>query len=156
MSARHRRDGEPKAPWITGAARFSAGPELNGCRLVLAARCRLGGLGPEMQALLDTGAQWSMVGGELAHVLEAEADDEALEITLSTRLGAVAGRLHRLSITLVADEGADLLVSSSVLLAPLWSGPPILGYSGFLERIRFGLDPGDGHDDQWLFFGSSQ
>lgn len=73
---------------------------------------------------------------------------------MDTRFGKVLCFLHRVNVTLVADEGKDLLVPSSVLLSPDWGGPPVLGYRGFLERIRFGLDPGDyACQDQWFFFG---
>jgi hypothetical protein len=76
-------------------------------------------------------------------------------VTITTRLGSVQARLHTLNVTLGADEGEDLTVRATVLLAPSWPGPPVLGYRGFLERIRFGFDPGTGHDDQWMFFGDA-
>jgi hypothetical protein len=41
-----------------------------------------------------------------------------------------------------------------VLLAPEWEGPPVLGYRGLLERIRFALDPGVTDADQWMYFGA--
>lgn len=155
MSPRRPRDGEPTAPWCVGAARFIVEPIVSGSTLVVAARCRIGQGGSELQALLDTGALWSMVGGELAEALEPEGEDESFRVTLSTRFGNIEGHLHRLGVTLVADEGDDLHVSSSLLLARTWPGPPVLGYRGFLERIRIGLDPGEDMGEQWLFFGSS-
>lgn len=72
---------------------------------------------------------------------------------MSTRLGRIEGRLHRLSVTLVADDGRDLQVAATVLIAPEWLGPPVLGYRGLLERVRIALDPGVADDDQWLYFG---
>jgi hypothetical protein len=154
MSARPVRDGEPRPPWCIGAARFDVGINTNGARLIVAARCRLGTL--ETEAMLDTGAEWSIFGGELAEALERDADDERLPIPMDTRLGRVDSRLYRLDIALLADEGEDLRISASVLLAPSWEGPPVLGYRGFLERIRFGLDPGHGNaEEQWFFFGSA-
>jgi hypothetical protein len=152
MGVRPVRDGEPSPPWCIGAARFNVGTNRNGARLM--ARCRLGTL--ETEALLDTGAEWSIFGGELAEALERDANDERLPIPMDTRLGRVDGRMYRLDIALLADEGEELRVSASVLLAPSWEGPPVLGYRGFLERIRFGLDPGHGNsEEQWLFFGSA-
>lgn len=157
MGVRAVCDGEPRPPWCTGIARFEVDVTRSSSRLIVATRCRLGGVGSDIQALLDTGAEWSLVGGEIAQALEKEADDEAKEMVMSTRLGSVHGRLHRLDVTLVADEGEDLCVSSSVLLAPSWDGPPVLGYHGFLERIRFGLDPGHiNHEEQRFFFGGAR
>ena len=153
---RRPRDGEPTCPWCVGAARFWIQRELGGWLLTVSARCRVGSLESETEALLDTGAEWSIVGGELAQVLAEEADDQHVEITMRTRLGSVPGRLHRLNVTLVADEGEDLHIDSSLLLAPSWRGPPVLGYRGLLERIRFGLEPGNARDDQWIFFGAAR
>jgi hypothetical protein len=154
MGARPVRDGEPQPPWCIGAARFDVGINRNGARLIVAARCRLGTL--KTEALLDTGAEWSIFGGELAEDLEQEADEESRDIVMDTRLGCVDSRLYRLDVALLADEGDDLVISASVLLAPSWEGPPVLGYRGFLERIRFGLDPGLGNsEEQWFFFGSA-
>lgn len=157
MTRRPARDGEPKPPWCSGAARLEPGLSVNGHSLVMAARCRLEHVIGETWALLDTGAQWSLIGGEVADALRDQVDDEAHDVTLQTRLGTVRGRLHRVPITLVADEGIDLSVQSSILLAPEWKGPLILGYGGFLERFRMALDPGSGPGDSpWLLFGSDQ
>lgn len=71
----------------------------------------------------------------------------------STRLGSMPGRLQRVLVTLIADEGANAEVDATVFVAPAWTGPVVLGYRGFLERLRFGLDPGKEEHDQWLAFG---
>jgi hypothetical protein len=155
MEARAACDGEPRPPWCIGVARFDVNINRNGGRLIVAARCRLGTL--ETEALLDTGAEWSLFGGELAEALEREADDEGRDIVMHTRRGRVDARMYRLDIALIADDGEDLRISASVLLAPSWDGPPVLGYRGFLERIRFGIDPGHGNaGEQWFFFGSAR
>jgi hypothetical protein len=121
--------------------------------LTVAAPCRFGNQRGVDRALIDTGAQWSVLGGELASQVEADAFSTGEGVVLTTRLGAVRGRFCFLDVTLVADEGDHLLVPATVILAPSWPGPPVLGYRGLLDRIRFGLDPGDGPEDQWLFFG---
>ena len=122
--------------------------------LVVAARCRLAGVNNVELALLDTGAQWTLIGGELVDLVEPFASSMRWSITYSTRLGNVEAHCYRLDIELVADEGDDLLVNATVLLAKDWKGPPIvLGYRGLLERVRLALDPGVGEDDQWLAFG---
>ncbi|MDY7232385.1 hypothetical protein [Hyalangium rubrum] len=60
---------------------------------------------------------------------------------MSSRLGTIKGTLHRLSIRLLADQGSDVLVDGTCLVLPDWEGPTILGVHGFLERIRFALEP---------------
>jgi hypothetical protein len=108
----------------------------------------------ETQALLDTGAAWSIVGGELAEILEPGLGAPGQTMILSTRIGRIRGVLHELDIMLMAERGESLFVTGSILIAPGWTGPVVLGYRGFLERIRFALDPGASPDDAWFFFSS--
>lgn len=93
-------------------------------------------------AMIDTGAQYTVIGGEIAELACAHGEDLDLDVSMSTRLGTIRGRMYRLAIELVAEEGEDLSVSATVLVAPDWSGPVVLGYRGFLERVRLGFDPG--------------
>ncbi|MEO5729649.1 MAG: hypothetical protein ABI134_13625 [Byssovorax sp.] len=155
MKQRRRVEGEPAAPWCVGLGRFQVDASVAGTTLVVGVRCRFGSLDSDHVALLDTGAHWSIVGGEMAQLLEDEAGESIEIAAMATRLGIIRGRLHRLIVTLAADEGDDLDVPTTLLLAPSWSGPPVLGYRGFLDRVRFGLDPGNGPDDQWMFFGGA-
>lgn len=155
MTARRRREGEPRQPWWVGASRFEVDALVDGHPVVVAARCRLGSIRVATQALLDTGAQWSVVGGDLADALLAEAEDEGREIILLSRMGKLRGRTYRLPVTLLAEEGENLTIEASLVICPSWPAPPVLGYGGFLERIRLGIDPGTtSTEDRWLFFGS--
>ena len=74
---------------------------------------------------------------------------------ISTRLGRIPGSLYRINITLIAEENRDydLTVESSVFVSKEWRGPIVLGYRGFLERIRFALDPGVVPGEQMFYFG---
>jgi len=60
---------------------------------------------------------------------------------MSTRFGLIRGTLHRGPIRLHADEGEPLDVDATVFISPDWQGPNFLGYEGFLQRIRFAVDP---------------
>lgn len=121
--------------------------------LIVAVRCRIDGANDNFAALLDTGAEWSVLGGALAESLLRQ-EDLGLFVAMHTRLGRIEGRLQRLLVTLLANDGQELQVPATVLLAPDWSGPPVLGYRGFLERLRFALDPGVSVSDQWMYFGA--
>lgn len=171
MAARVVHDGQPTPPWATGYARFEPLYKHEAYQLTVAVRCRIGNIPGELFALLDTGAQWSIIGGEVAEALQGDEPETgahpsfpsgrrkrrqaiADEINISTRLGEFRGRLHRVQVTLVADSGMDLLVESSVVLVPSWSGPLILGYGGFLEHFRIAMDPGCDARVSRLFFGS--
>lgn len=55
------------------------------------------------------------------------------------------GSLVRLNISLEAEQGQDLTVEATTFIPNLkeqWGNfPSFLGLSGFLERIRFAIDP---------------
>ncbi|UCH98605.1 MAG: hypothetical protein JSV88_05275 [Candidatus Aminicenantes bacterium] len=74
---------------------------------------------------------------------------------MSTRLGRISGSLYRINITLIAEKNRDydLTVESSVFVSKEWEGPIVLGYRGFLEKIRFALDPGVVPGEQMFYFG---
>jgi len=92
-------DGYPRVPWATGGARFEPMFSVDSHRLSVAVRCRLGSMVSETRALLDTGAQWTVIGGELADIVETsasnhasgarrkrhQAPDEIIEISTPTR-----------------------------------------------------------------------
>jgi hypothetical protein len=77
---------------------------------------------------------------------------------MSTRLGRISGSLYRINITLIAEENRDydLIVESSVFVSKEWEGPIVLGYRGFLERVRFALDPGVVPGEQKFYFGLAE
>ena len=104
-------------------------------------------------ALVDTGAPWSIVDREIAE--EAGLlDAEGHTISISHRGGTTSGKLVPTTMTLVAEEGNSLTVEATVFV-PKESLPPptnFIGYSGFLERIRLGLDP---QNNQIYFGGAS-
>ena len=146
-----RLGGSP-TPWAASSTRYRIATEHEGSQLTVAVPCRLAGLPFEIQALLDTGAAWSIVGGDLADLLVTRLGAPGQTMILATRLGRMRGVLHELDVVLVADRGENLLVSATMLIAPGWMGPVVLGYQGLLERIRFALDPGLGLQDAWFFF----
>ena len=59
----------------------------------------------------------------------------------------VYGRLYRLTLTLLADEGEDVTIQTTAFVpepeeAEHWGDLPcILGLYGCLERARFAVDP---------------
>ncbi len=153
--SRPRRPGEPATPWATGWSRYWLEATRADRVLVVAARCRITGVGNVELALLDTGAQWSLIGGDLAELARPHASDIDAGPLYATRFGTFQTEMCRLEIELVADEGLDLIVDATVLIATDWTGPPVIGYRGLLERVRLGLDPGTGDADQWLCFGGA-
>jgi hypothetical protein len=151
----HLLYGVPPAPWSSGAAVFQSGLPIgrrSQIRIQVAVACRLGSLSQKYLALLDTGAEWTVIGNQTADLLRSDLEDLEEEIRYATRHGILAGRLHRLPITLLADpgRGSDLQVESTIVVIREWPGPIVLGFRGLLEWIRFALDPS--FDGRGTFF----
>ncbi len=139
-------------PWSVGASRYHSDPQ----RIrTVGVRCRLGSLENEDTALLDTGAEWSVIDDETAQLLSDDLGEALEPLVISTRLGKAEGNIHRLTITLLADGdlGHDVKIDASVAILRNWKGPIVLGYRGFLERLRFALDPGNRPNEQFVHFG---
>jgi hypothetical protein len=144
-------------PWSSGAAEFFIHHPVGEFTLPVAVRCRFGRVDLEAVALLDTGAQWSVLGGGIAELLLGDLEDLGERIDLGTRLGRFTGALNRLDVILAADAelGRDLRIDATVLVVPDWPGPIVLGYRGLLERTRVALDPSvEGRP--MIFFGPSE
>jgi hypothetical protein len=92
-------------------------------------------------AVMDTAAPWCIFEPEVGSTLRRTFARAEEGIVLSTRFGRFGGTLYRGLITLLADEGEPLEVDATVFLSPDWQGPNFLGYEGFLQRIRFAVDP---------------
>jgi hypothetical protein len=91
-------------------------------------------------AQLDTGAAWSILQVPVAELLGV-LDGDGHPTTVLTHGGPVKGRLERVPLTLVADEGSSLEVDATFLVSREWQGGTFLGYTGLLEKIRIALDP---------------
>lgn len=101
-------------------------------------------------AQLDTGAAYSTLGTEWAEALGV-LDGGGHPITLDTRLGKFSGRLERIPLTLIAEEGESLEIEALFFVCREWSGKTFLGYTGLLEHIRFALDP----PSNFFYFGQT-
>jgi hypothetical protein len=97
------------------------------------------GLDKTWIAQVDTGAAYSILEFEAAKTLGLfEMEGEWTRV--STRLGLLSGRLIRLPMILMADEGRSLDVEATVFVSENWRGGTFLGYSGLLDRLRIALD----------------
>ena len=142
--------------WSSGAARYFTDHNSGSRRLSVAVNCRLGNLEVTDIALCDTGAEWSVVGGDTAELLEEYFGPPIRSVPMDTRFGRLVGDLRNLDIHLLADPdmGAGVKVESTVLVIKEWPGPTVLGFHGFLEKLRFALDPGVAPDQEIIYFGA--
>ncbi len=97
--------------------------------------------GMSVYALVDTGTPYCIFNTEITEELGL-LPDHGERIILSTRFGSLPGAIERLTIRLVAEQGDSLDVDASVFVTSDWAAGNFVGYSGFLERFRFAIDPG--------------
>ena len=94
----------------------------------------------QVVAQLDTGSPWSILRTEILQC-SGVPFSEVRSLEMHTRLGRIRGVLGLMPLVLIADEGESYEVSATVFCSEHWRGPDFIGYNGFLERIRFGVDP---------------
>lgn len=114
-------------------------------------KVRLAGLPEDQVAQLDTGAAWSILSPDLVRSAGLEKA-EGERVRLISRFGIHQGRLLRLPITFIAEEGESLYTDGTFFVSTDWpTNVSFLGYSGLLANIRFALDP----QSNDFFFGAS-
>jgi len=103
--------------------------------------------GFQTEAFLDTGSPYVICDPIIAENLSLDlTHGEKIEKFL-IRGYTIEGYLHRMNITILAEGGQGLPVDATVFVPNLtpdqdWGNfPSIIGLSGFLERIRFAIDP---------------
>jgi hypothetical protein len=141
--------------WSDGYAPFLTDHKHGSHNLLIVVNCKLGDLDVTEFALLDTGAPWSIIDAATAQILGDQLGAFTHRMKLKTWRGDFDGCLHPLKITLLAENdcGSDLSVEGTVFVSEEWDGPIVIGFHGFLERIRMALDPGMTVGQQIFFFG---
>jgi hypothetical protein len=134
----------------TGQARYYPDWSDNGRRLLVAIAFRVEGLAPPLHGLLDTGSHWCLLPASLAAQLGCELEPDPDEVPVQTRYGPLRGRLERLLIYLLAEEGETLDLQATFFITADWPGPPVIGWKGCLERISFAF--ANGRDENRFCF----
>jgi hypothetical protein len=136
--------GEPFARGVTGYDYRPATAHETTPRLVLEVAIE----GILAEAVVDTGGVYLVCHPDIARRLSltpAEALSGVQGILL--RGTVVHGRLYRLTLTLLADQGEDVMIQTTAFVpepeeAEHWGDLPcLLGLYGCLERVRFAVDP---------------
>jgi hypothetical protein len=109
-------------------------------------------------AMVDTGGIYLVCHPRLATHLRLEPAEAISGLQALLFRGAVVqGRLYRLTLTLLAQEGDDVVIQATTFVPEpqeeeSWGDlPSILGFYGCLERLRFAVDP----RTETFFFGSA-
>lgn len=90
-------------------------------------------------AQLDTGAAWSVLQRDIAEELGV-LDGAGELVRMQTAAGSLQGRLERIPLILVAEEGLSLEFQATFFVSRRWHGETFLGYTGLLDRLRIALD----------------
>jgi hypothetical protein len=133
-----------KSQWSTGGAYVHFLHDIGPYKLVTAVECEFTAINTKQIALLDTGAELSVMGAvayELFLYKHLVLGASVGNTTINTRLGNFQGTLHRVEVSLTADWGQPLTIEGTFLFCEQWTGPTVLGFHGFLERVRFAIDP---------------
>jgi hypothetical protein len=100
------------------------------------------------EAAVDTGGVYLICDPEIADLLELDPSNALGTDKLRIRGFEVRGTLHRVSLTLLAQEGQSLELEVTTFVPrlqsnELWILPPFMGLAGCLEFLRFAVDPGN-------------
>ena len=98
---------------------------------------------PKDLVVVDTGAPWCVLSKEQAKELNPDYKNEAIETRcLNVRGESTEGVLIRIPITICAEQGEDITIEGTVFIPEVERDiPNFIGLDGFLNRIRFAIDP---------------
>jgi len=95
-------------------------------------------------ARVDPATPWVILNAELNDLLGLRANRNN-DIELHTLAGVKRGSLERFPITVSAENGLPLEIEATLFVCNDWARGNFLGYSGFLQRFRFAIDPTSCH-----------
>lgn len=96
-------------------------------------------------AVVDTGAPYVICAPKVAADAGIDPTSALKKDRMLIRQMRLDGFVYRLNLTLKAEVGEDLNVDATVFVPEVeefWGDfPSFIGLAGFLERIRFAIDP---------------
>lgn len=130
--------------FATGALQYSYGPATPGettNRIIVPVKIE----GASTNAVVDTGAPYVICEPGIARQIGFNRASALGRDRLLIRGMRLDGSITRFNMTLRATSGTDLDVDATVFVPDveeLWGNlPSFIGLMGFLERIRFAVDP---------------
>ena len=101
--------------------------------------------GIKTRAVVDTGAPYVICAPDIARRAGIDPASALKKDRMLIRQMRLDGFVYRLNLTLKAEVGEDLNVDATVFVPEVeefWGDfPSFIGLAGFLERIRFAIDP---------------
>lgn len=135
-------DGEPFAIGATHYVYRPATPHETTPRIMV--EVEVGSL--RFTAFVDTGGVYFLCDPAIARIMNLNSADGLGRESVSVRGRLITGVLHRLPVTMLAEEGEDVTIDATVLVPDDehldWDNfPCILGMQGCMERLRFAVEP---------------
>ena len=132
------------APWSTGISMCRLKTVLAEPEPQFAAVAVLVAFGSMMPrfSILDTGNSQTIIPKSLAQQLQMPLTPGSDKDHFYWHSGSAIPEFGRCPLTFVANqEGQDLTLQAEVRVVEGWTLPPLLGMRGYLEKIRFAIDP---------------
>jgi hypothetical protein len=108
-----------------------------------------------IESVVDTGAPYVILAPEFTRVIGLNHNSALYRERMLIRGMRLDGSVYRFNMTLVATLGDDLDLQATIFVPDsreMWGNfPSFIGLGGFLERIRFAIDP----TDDTFYFGSA-
>jgi hypothetical protein len=127
----------------TGGAQVLLHHPYGPSKLIIGVRVAWGTNTTQDIALLDTASSWSMIHRRVTDSFSHEMELCSDPLRISSRFGVITGHLYRVDVSLLSDpgQGGDLTIPATICVSDDWPGPPVLGFGGLMERIRFAYEP---------------
>lgn len=100
------------------------------------------------EMIVDTGSPWCILDPELCEVWGLDSGGYIPSSPLWIRGERCEGQLVRATVALQAAHGKELIIEATFFVPLLsldntWNYPNFIGLDGFLNRIRFAIDPAE-------------
>jgi hypothetical protein len=136
-------------PEILGRGKFAQGMLTYGDRLGTDSRIVIPlelGEGNAITFVVDTGSLWTIIGPEEAESIDANLLEPVGSTLVSIRGSTLRGNLYRVPVRLIAVAGTDMEFEATIWIPEIrengeWHLPNLLGLNGFLNFLRFAVDP---------------
>ncbi|MCL1467150.1 hypothetical protein [Argonema galeatum] len=139
--------------FATGAARYDYRPATEGevtNRIIL----QVDIAGILIEAVVDTGAPYVVLAPRIARIIGLSPASAIGRERMLIRGMRLDGNIYRFSMKLVAELGEDEELEATIFVPDseeYWGNfPSFIGLGGFLERVRFAVDP----STDMFYFGS--
>jgi len=139
--------------FATGAARYNYRPATEGestNRMIL----QVDIAGILIEAVVDTGAPYVVLAPRIARIIGLSSSSAIGRERMLIRGMRLDGNVYRFNMKLVAELGEDEELEATIFVPDseeYWGDfPSFIGLGGFLERVRFAVDP----STDMFYFGS--